>query len=73
MKRKKPTSKEVQQVIESLIIGVNNLESRIDNLGFAFLRYIDFKKDAKGYEKFLKERKEKDAKQEVARKNPNRK
>ena len=39
----------------------SNLEARIENLGFAFLHYIDFKKDGDKFEKFLKDRKENNA------------
>tara|TARA_Y100001963_G_scaffold31773_1_gene43782 strand:+ start:3301 stop:3465 length:165 start_codon:yes stop_codon:yes gene_type:complete len=48
---------------------VSSLENRLEGLAYTFIHYIDYKKDGKKFENFLKKRKEKDAKQETVRKN----
>ena len=53
MKRKKPTSKEVQRVIENLILEMATLEQMIAGLSNALMEYIDFKKDTKKFEDYL--------------------
>ena len=62
---------EIKKVIENLIMTISNLESRIEGLGYTFIDYIDYKKDGKKFENFLKKRKENDAKQKNVRKNTN--
>jgi len=61
---------EIKKVIENLIITISNLEQRIEGLGYTFIDYIDYKKDGKKFENFLKARKEKYDKQENTRKSP---
>ena len=61
---------EIKKVIENLIMTISNLESRIEGLGYTFIDYIDYKKDGKKFENFLKARKEKHDKQENTRKSP---
>ena len=62
---------EIKKVLENLIMTVSNLENRLDGIAYAFIDYIDYKKDGKKFENFLKKRKENDAKQENVRKNTN--
>jgi len=69
MSRKKPTAMEIKKVIENLIMTVSSLENRLEGLAYTFIHYIEYKKDGKKFENFLKKRKEKDAKQEAVRKN----
>ena len=71
MSRKKPTAMEIKKVLENLIMTVSNLENRLDGIAYTFIDYIDYKKDGKKFENFLKKRKENDAKQENVRKNTN--
>jgi hypothetical protein len=71
MSRKKPTAMEIKKVLENLIMTVSNLENRLDGIAYTFIDYIDYKKDGKKFENFLKKRKENDAKQKNVRKNTN--
>ncbi len=73
MKRKKPTSKEVQTVIENLILQVINLEEKILSLSKGVVEYIDFKKDTKKFEKYLQRKEDKLDRQKSSGKNTNRK
>jgi hypothetical protein len=62
---------EIKKVLENLIMTVSNLENRLDGIAYTFIDYIDYKKDGKKFENFLKKRKENDAKQKNVRKNTN--
>lgn len=73
MKRKKPTSKEVQTVIENLILQVMNLEQKILSLSKGFIEYIEYKKDSKKFDKYLQRKEDKLDRQKDSRKNTNRK
>ena len=61
---------EIKKVIENLIITISNLESRIEGLGYTFIDYIDYKKDGKKFENFIKQREERYVKQKTVRKSP---
>ena len=69
MKRKKPTSKEVQRVIENLILEMATLEQMIAGLSNALMEYIDFKKDTKKFENYLIRKGKPDARKKNNRKN----
>ncbi len=69
MKRKKPTSKEVQTVIEKLIMEITNQNQIITGLSNAFMEYIDFKKDTKKFEDYLIRKGKPDARKKNNRKN----
>ena len=73
MKRKKPTSKEVQTVIDNLILQMMNLEQKILSLSKGFIEYIEFKKDTKKFEKYLQGKEAEFVRQKSSRKNTNRK
>ena len=62
---------EIKKVLENLIMTVSSLENRLEGIAYTFIDYIDYKKDGKKFENFLKKRKENDAKQENVRKNTN--
>ena len=70
MSRKKPTAMEIKKVLENLIMTVSSLENRLEGIAYTFIDYIDYKKDGKKFENFLKARKEKYDKQENTRKSP---
>ena len=53
MSRKKPTVKEMQKVISSLIMEMQNLQKRMINIEFVFDNYVDYKKEHKKYKKYL--------------------
>jgi len=69
MKRKKPTSKEVQRVIENLILEMATLEQMITGLSNALMEYIDFKKDTKKFESYLIGKGKPNARKKSSRKN----
>tara|TARA_R100001530_G_scaffold35207_1_gene27475 strand:+ start:206 stop:427 length:222 start_codon:yes stop_codon:yes gene_type:complete len=73
MSRKKPTAMEIKKVLENLIMTVSSLENRLEGIAYTFIDYIDYKKDGKKFENFLKKRKETDVKQKNVRKDTNRK
>jgi len=73
MKRKKPTSREVQTVIENLIMEKMKLEQLITGLSNALMEYIDFKKDTKKFETYLMKKEKTNDRQKTTRKNTNRK
>ena len=69
MSRKKPTAMEIKKVLENLIMTVSSLENRLEGIAYTFIDYIDYNKDSKKFENFLKKRKENNAKQKNVRKN----
>ena len=69
MKRKKPTSKEVQRVIENLILEMATLEQMVTGLSNALMEYIDFKKDTKKFESYLIRKEKPNARKKSSRKN----
>ena len=69
MKRKKPTSKEVQRVIENLILEMATLEQMVTGLSNALMEYIDFKKDTKKFESYLIRKGKPNARKKSSRKN----
>ena len=73
MKRKKPTSKEVQTVIEKLILELSSLNQMITGLTNAFMEYIDFKKDTKKFENYLIKKEKPSVRKKSSRKNTSRK
>lgn len=73
MKRKKPTSREVQTVIEKLILEVASLDQITSGLTNLIMEYIDFKKDTKKFEKHLLKKEKVNAGKKSTRKNTNRK
>tara|TARA_R110002012_G_scaffold105024_3_gene245873 strand:+ start:2417 stop:2581 length:165 start_codon:yes stop_codon:yes gene_type:complete len=48
---------------------VSSLENRLEGIAYTFIDYIDYNKDSKKFENFLKKRKENNAKQKNVRKN----
>jgi hypothetical protein len=60
---------EIKKVLENLIMTVSSLENRLEGIAYTFIDYIDYKKDGKKFENFLKKRKETDVKQKAVRKN----
>ena len=56
--------------MEHLIVAVNNQEQKLTNLSYAFIDYIDYKKDGKKFENFIKQREERYVKQKTVRKSP---
>jgi len=64
---------EIKKVLENLIMTVSSLENRLEGIAYTFIDYIDYKKDGKKFENFLKKRKETDVKQKNVRKDTNRK
>ena len=73
MKRKNPTSKEVQTVIEKLIRAVDQLELNLVNLNVMFLHYLEYKKEGPKFAEYLQKKEEENVEQENARKSPSRK
>ena len=71
MKRKKPTSKEVQRVIESLIMQVLKLEETVLALSSGFVEYVEFKKDSKKFDNYLKKKEKANVRKKSSRKSSN--
>tara|TARA_R100000808_G_scaffold25031_1_gene60646 strand:- start:4763 stop:5008 length:246 start_codon:yes stop_codon:yes gene_type:complete len=55
-KKKKATMRDVELVLSNLIHDVNTLYRETKGLGAALHNYITFKKDAKGFTSFVKEK-----------------
>ena len=53
MSRKKPTIREIQKVVSSLIVEIQNLQKRMINIEFVFDNYFEYKKEHKKYKKYL--------------------
>ena len=66
MQRKKPTMKQMAQVVSNLIKEVSQAKNELRSIGIAFHEYIEYKKDKnkfqKHMEKAINERREKFAK-----------
>ena len=62
---------EIKKVLENLIMTVSSLENRLEGIAYTFIDYIDYKKDGKKFENFLKKRKENNVKQKNVRKSTN--
>lgn len=58
MKRKKPTNKELQNVISNLIMDLQFVHNKVDAIGNAFGLYLDYKKDEKEFNSFVKAKRE---------------
>tara|TARA_R110000824_G_scaffold336075_4_gene522613 strand:- start:1713 stop:1934 length:222 start_codon:yes stop_codon:yes gene_type:complete len=69
MKRKKPTSKELQRVVENLIMEVMTLKEQIMGLSNGVVEYITFKKDTKKFENYLIKKEKVNARKKSSRKN----
>ena len=55
MANKKPTNKEIVAKVEMLTNVNNTLCEMIDNLGFIFKQYLEFKDDVKDFHEYQKE------------------
>ena len=55
MANKKPTNKEIVAKVEMLTNVNNTLCEMIDNLGFIFKQYVEFKDDVKDFHEYQKE------------------
>lgn len=66
MSKKKPTAMELKKVIEHLIVTMGNLELKLENLSYAFLDYINYKKDSKKFETYLVKKEKEYAKQKTS-------
>ena len=53
MPRKKPTKKELEKVLSSLIMEVSNLSERMLNIECVFDSYIEYKKEGNEFKKHL--------------------
>ncbi len=73
MRKKKPTIKEVAQVIDRIIQSLNHLQIKNENLSNIFIHYLDYKKDSKKFEKYLLGKGVTDDRQESPKKNSKRK
>ena len=54
MKKKKPTKKDIEVVVSNLIRHLQALEQKEDALDNIFGTYIKYKKDEKGFQKYVK-------------------
>ena len=70
MKRKKPTNKELQNVISNLIMDLQFVHNKVDAIGNAFGLYLDYKKHQELFDEFIKE-KVKDAQEKMSKENVN--
>ena len=52
--KKKPTKKDIEVVISNLISHLQAIEQRADALDNIFGMYIKYKKDEKGFQKYVK-------------------
>ena len=55
MKKKKPTKKDIEVVVSNLIKHLQVVEQRADALDNIFGMYIKYKKDGKGFQKYVKQ------------------
>ena len=56
MARKKPTIKEMEKVVNSLIMETKSLLNRMVNIEFIFDRYVFYKKEDKKFKKYLEKK-----------------
>ena len=54
MKKKKPTKKDIEVVVSSLISHLQIIEQKVVALDNIFGTYIKYKKDEKGFQKYIK-------------------
>ena len=54
MKKKKPTKKDIEVVVSNLIKHLQMVEQKTDALDNIFGTYIKYKKDEKGFQKYVK-------------------
>lgn len=52
--KKKPTKKDIETVVSNLIRHLQVLEQKVDALDNIFGTYIKYKKDEKGFQKYIK-------------------
>ena len=54
MKKKKPTKKDIELVVSNLIKHLQMVEQKADAIDNIFGTYIKYKKDEKGFQKYVK-------------------
>ena len=54
MKKKKPTKKDIEVVVSNLIRHLQMIEQKVGALDNVFGTYIKYKKDEKGFQKYVK-------------------
>ena len=54
MKKKKPTKKDIEVVVSNLIRHLQMVEQKVDGIDNIFGMYIKYKKDEKGFQKYVK-------------------
>ena len=54
MKKKKPTKKDIEVVVSNLIRHLQMVEQKVDGIDNIFGMYIKYKKDEKGFQKYIK-------------------
>ncbi len=52
--KKKPTKKDIETVVSNLIRHLQVLEQKVDALDNIFGTYIKYKKEEKGFQKYIK-------------------
>jgi len=52
--KKKPTKKDIETVVSNLIRHLQVLEQKVDALDNIFGTYVKYKKDEKGFQKYIK-------------------
>ena len=55
MKKKKPTKKDIEIVVSNLIKHLQIVEQKTDAIDNIFGMYIKYKKDKKGFQKYVKQ------------------
>ena len=54
MKKKKPTKKDIEVVVSNLIRHLQTIEQKVGAIDNIFGTYIKYKKDEKGFQKYVK-------------------
>ena len=54
MKKKKATKKDIEVVVSNLIKHLQVIEQKVDAIDSIFGTYIKYKKDEKGFQKYVK-------------------
>ena len=54
MKKKKPTNKDIEIVVSNIIKHLKVIEQKVDAIDSIFGTYIKYKKDEKGFQKYVK-------------------
>lgn len=52
--KKKPTKKDIETVVSNIIRHLQALEQKVDALDNVFGTYITYKKEEKGFQKYIK-------------------